>query len=140
MDNAEVEFRHIERRLDDLVREAKAHFRSADVLIEDRSARGYHYKNDHLFWSICFVKEWRVDIERARVTVELEYGEPLAEGDTPVIELKWRAELFQEGQDSRIDRRGQSNCSLAGLERQGIFGLVEGSIREATACLPHTEH
>jgi hypothetical protein len=132
MDLREAAFRRVESTLDELVMRAEQDIRSAAVRAEDRSARTYHYKNSHLFWSYTFLKEWRVNAERARITVSLTYGEPVNPEAPPEVEIGWRAELFQQGHESRIDERGKSSCALADIERQGIASLVKGAIREGT--------
>lgn len=136
MDPAEVQFRRVESVLDELVGKAQNQLRSADMRLEDRSARKYHYKNNHLVWSYAFLKEWRIGTEKARLTVVLSYGEPVNSEAVPEIELTWRAELFQQGQESRIDTKGNSKCSLADVERYGILTLVNGAVQEGTAHLP----
>ena len=136
MDSAEGEFRRVERLLDDLAAVAEKQLLSANVQSEDKSARTYHYKNDHLFWERMFLKEWRVESERARVTVNLMYGEPIHPSATPELKLSWRAELFQHGHESRIDKRGKSECSLSDIQQQGLAGLVLGAIHEGSGHLP----
>lgn len=136
MNRVETEFRRIESRLDEMVGRAEPDFRSANVLIQDWSARNYHYKNDHLSWSHSFLKVWDVGVERARITVCLSYTEPLNPEGPPEVELSSRAELFQQGQQSRIDKRTRSIVSLADIERQGIYSLVEAAILEGEAYLP----
>jgi hypothetical protein len=108
----------------------------ADVQVEDRSARTYHYKNEYLLWQYSFLKEWHVDAETARVTVNLIYGEPVEPGAAAEAELCWRAELFQRGQESRIDERSGSRYSLADIERQGMADAIAAAIQEGTNCLP----
>ncbi len=76
MTYAEAEFSRAERILDDLVKKAENSLVRTGIQIEDQSARTYHYKNDHLLWSYWFSREWPVDVETARVTVRLSYGEP----------------------------------------------------------------
>lgn len=131
-----MEFRRIESRLDEMVGRAEPDFRSANVLVQDWSARNYNYKIDHLFWSHSFLKEWDAGVERARITVRLSYTEPLNPEGPPEVELSSRAELFQQGQQSRIDKRTKSIVSLADIERQGIYSLVEAAILEGEAYLP----
>ena len=136
MNRVETEFRLIESRLDEMMGKAEPDFRSVNVRVQDWSDRNYHYKNDHLFWSHSFVKEWDVGVERARITVRLSYTESLNHEGPPEIELSWRAELFQQGQQSRIDKSSKSIVSLADIERQGIYSLVEVAILEGEAYLP----
>ena len=136
MNATEAEFRRVEEVLDDLVVAAKEPLRSADVQLEDRSVRTYHYKNERLFWEHCFIKEWRVEAERARVTVRLTFGEPIRSEATPELELSWRAELFQQGHESRIDKRGKLKLPLTHIEQQGIASFVTGAIHEGSGHLP----
>jgi hypothetical protein len=136
VNRVETEFRRIESRLDELVGKAELDLRSQEVRVEDWSARNYHYNNSYLFWSHSFLKEWIVGVERARITVCLSYHEPLNPEGPCEIELSWRAELFQQGQQSRIDKGSKSTFSLADIERQGIYSLVEAAILEAKAYLP----
>ena len=135
VNGVETKFRRIESRLDELVSRAEPDFRAVNVRVGDCSARN-HYKGDYLFWSHSFLKEWDVGVERARITVRLFYNEPLNPEDPTEIESSWRAELFQQGQQSRIDKRSESTISLADIERQGIYSLVEAAIREGEAYLP----
>jgi hypothetical protein len=133
----EAEFRLVERVLDDLVAAAQEQLRASAIQLEDRSVRTYHYKNEYLFWDHCFLAEWRVEAERARVTVRLTYGEPVRlDATPPELELSWRAELFQQGHESRIDRRGGRKLTLAQVQEQGIESLVGGAIREGSCHLP----
>jgi hypothetical protein len=133
---AEESFRRVECVLDALLAAAKEQLRSADVQIEDKSARTYHYKNQYLFWDHGFLKEWRVEAERARVTVRLAYGEPLHLDAVPELEISWRAELFQQGHESRIDKRGKQQLPLSQIEQNGIASFVTGAIHEASSHLP----
>lgn len=136
MNHVEAEFRRVESILDEIVSKAAPDFHSVNVRVQDESARNYHYKNQYLNWSHWFLKEWDVGVERARITVYLSYYEPLNPKAPPEIKLSWRAELFQQGQLSRIDKRMKSTISLAEIERQGIYNLVEAAILEGSAYLP----
>jgi hypothetical protein len=132
----EAEFRRVEAILDGLLEQDEQRLRSAGLQVEDRSARTYHYKNQFLFWSHVFMKDWAVDVERARVTVRLDCGEPVQPGDPARIELTWRAELFRTGQVSSIDKAGQALRSLADLQQKGIAATVMEAIAEGAAWLP----
>lgn len=133
---AEEEFRRVERTLDELLAAAREQLRSAEVQLEDRSARTYHYKNEHLFWEHQFLKEWCVEGERARVTVCLIYGEPTQLDATPELELSWRAEVFQQGHESRIDKRGKLKLLLPHVQKHGIASLITGAIHEGRSYIP----
>jgi hypothetical protein len=132
----ETEFRRVEAILDVLLGEDAGQLRAAGLDIQDQSARTYHYKNAHLFWSHTFLKEWRVDGETARVTIDLQYSEPFRPGDPPEIQLTWRAELFRQGQVSSISKRGGSLRPLADLQHDGIAAVVMHALAEGAACLP----
>ncbi len=136
MDLVEAEFRNVEKRLDLLLASEKLAFSTAGFVVEDNSARTYHYKNSHLFWIHSFRKEWLVDVERACVTVSLSYGEPIeAKSGATCVDLGTRAEMFQQGRESRIDERTDSKVSLVDLERLGIFNVVTTAFEESARCL-----
>lgn len=136
MDDIEAKFRNTEKILDQLLKTEEQPLLAQDVKIEDRSARTYHYKNQYLFWSHSFRKEWLVEAERACVTVHLSSGEPIQSNDPPIVKLDWRAELYSQGKESRIDKRHEESYSLAEIERAGITRLVMKAIQEGAACLP----
>jgi hypothetical protein len=136
MNPIETAFRRIETLLDELLEHAGEQLRCAGLQIEDHSARTYHYKNDHLFWSHSFLKDWLVDIEKARVTVSLDYSEPVRPQDPPSIRLTWRAELFWQGQVSSIDKRGEALLTLNDLKRDGIAVVIADAVAKAAVCLP----
>lgn len=136
MDQIEAEFRRVEAILDGLLEPAGERLRSAGLHVEDRSARTYHYKNDRPFWSHAFLKDWLVDIENARVTIWLDYAEPVRLQDSPRLRLTWRAELFRQGQVSSIDKRGEALRTLDDLQRDGIAAAVIEALAEAAGCLP----
>lgn len=98
--------------------EAEVQLRAAALQLEDRSARTYHYKNEYLLWDHCFLAEWCVDADRARVTARVVYGEPVRPAATPELELSWRAELFQQGHEPRIDKRGGRKLTLPSMTRR----------------------
>lgn len=134
---AEKQFREVEKTLDELLRKVEDQLRSSGLTIEDHSARTYHYKNDHLFWCYSFQKEWLVDVERACVTSRLSYGEPVGPNDAPEIKVSWRAEIFRQGQESRIDKRNEKNYSLQQVQQEGMSHLVMTAIEEGSSCLPN---
>lgn len=134
-DPIETAFRRVETLLDGLLAHADTALRSAGMQVEDHSARTYHYKNDHLFWSHSFVKDWPVDIEQARVTVCLDYAEPVQPQDPPRIRLTWRAELFRTGQASAVDERAEAWLSLDDLQRAGIAAVIADAVRQAAVNL-----
>jgi len=137
MTPVETEFRDVEGRLDKLLTDAKSAFDSAGFDIEDSSGRTYHYKNEHLFWSHLFRREWPVDIARARVTIRLFYGEPIkAKCAPPEINVLWRAELFKLGRESDADKRKESKLLLSAVENLGIVNVVTKALDEASLCLP----
>jgi hypothetical protein len=136
MDRIEAEFRRVESILDELLEQAGEPLRVAGLRVVDHSGRTYHYKNDYLFWSHAFVKEWPVDPERARVTAYLDYAEPMRLEEPPRVRLSWRAELFQQGQTSSVDERGESVLSLDDLQRRGIGAAVVEAVAEGAARLP----
>lgn len=136
MDPIEIAFRRVETLLDGLLGQAAEQLRSVGLQIEDRSARTYHYKNGHLLWSHSFLKEWLVDIEKARVTACLDYSEPVQPQDPPRIRLTWQAELFRQGQVSSIDKRGEELLTLDDLQRDNIAVVISDAIAKAVACLP----
>jgi len=133
---SEAEFRCVESKLDALVSDAEQALRLVEVQVEDVSRRTYHYKNEYLCWSYSFLKEWLVDVEKARVTIRITYGEPTDVRETPEVEFSWRAELFQQGQVSRIEKKGGFKRALLDVEQQGIAILVKGAISECEAYLP----
>lgn len=136
MDPIETIFRRVEAVLDGLLEHAREQLHSAGMQVEDHSARTYHYKNDHLFWSHRFQKDWLVGIENARVTVGLDYSEPAGLQDPPRIDLTWRAELFRQGQVSSIDQRGEAPLTLDDLQRGGIAVVIADAVAKGAACLP----
>jgi len=136
MKEVEAEFRCIERVLDDLLERDEERLRSAGLRHDDRSARIYHYKNDHLSWFHTFTKEWVVDVERARVTVGLYYGEPVQPQEAPKIELTWRAEQFRQGQESSIDKSGKATCAFRNVQEDGISAMVTKAVADGAECLP----
>ena len=137
MDAIEQQFREIEKILDGMLRESEGQLRSSGIQIIDQSARTYHYKNDHLFWSYSFQKEWLVEVERARVTVGMSYGEPVRPNDAPEIKVSWRAELYRQAQVSRIDKKGEKTHSLSRVQHEGVSFFVNAAIEEGAACLPN---
>lgn len=64
-----------------------------------------------------------VDGETRRVSVLLTYSEPL--GDQDDLSILVRAEVFQQGQVSRVDRRQEERIPIAQIEQTGIVDLVE---------------
>ena len=136
MESAEAQFRQVEATLDDLIENATSSLRAVSVEVEEHSARNYHYKNDHLFWSYSFRRDWLVDGETARVTVRLFYGEPVQLNEAPELEFTWQAELFRRGQESRVEQRFARTCSLRELEREGISNVVLNAVAEASQYLP----
>ena len=136
MDRIEVVFRRVESILDELLEQAGEPLRVAGLRVDDHSGRTYHYKNDYLFWSHAFVKDWPVGLERARVTVCLDYAEPMRLEEPPRVRLSWRAELLQQGQTSSVDERGESLLLLDDLQRRGIGAAVVEAVAEGAARLP----
>jgi hypothetical protein len=136
MEKAEKEFRRVEAVLDGLLERDAARLRSAGLHAEDHSSRTYHYKNPHLFWSHTFMKDWLVDVDKARVTIHLHYGEPVRPEDPPRIQLTWRAELFRQGQESSIDKKGETLHALAELKQDGIAAVIMEAIGEGASWLP----
>lgn len=134
---AEKQFREVEKTLDELLRNAESQLRSSGLSIKDHSARTYHYKNDHLFWCFSARKEWLVDIEKACVTARLSYGEPVRPNDAPEIKVSWRAEIYRQGQESRIDKKNEKCYSLQQVQQEGISRLVMTAIAEGSQCLPN---
>ena len=104
--------------------------------IFDDSSRKYHYKNDHLFWDYRFQKEWLVDIEQACVTIHLTYGEPAQPKETPNINISWRAEVYRQGQESRIDESNEKIITLEDVKNKGISSLVINEFEEGAKKLP----
>ena len=136
MDSVETEFRNVEEKLDLLLASEKRALCSAGFVVEDNSSRTYHYKNSHLIWIHSFRKEWLVDIERACVSVTLSYSEPIeADSGVPYVDLSARAELFQQGRESRIEDRTKSKVSLVDLERLGILNVVTTAFAQSARCL-----
>jgi hypothetical protein len=136
MDQIEAEFRRVESLLDGLLKQAEEHLQCAGVRIEDHSARTYHYTNEYLYWYQTFMKEWPVDVEKARVTAGLHYGEPIKGGERPNLRLSWRAELFQQGQESSIDKRGETLRTLDDVEKDGLAATMLEAIAQGAAWLP----
>lgn len=136
MERVESIFRRVEGVLDELLKKDDERLRSAGLVIEDHSGRTYHYKNDHLSWSQVIRKEWRVDLQRARVTVTLYYGEPAQPDELPTLTVTWRAELFQQGQESSIDKRGTFARSLQDVQQEGVAPVIDTAIAQGAACLP----
>ncbi len=134
-DDKEQQFRKNEKILDELLRYAESHLRFSGVSIENHSSPNYHYKNAYLCWSYSFLKEWLVELENARVTVYLSYSEPIKPNDTPEIRLQCKAEIFSQGQESKIDKRGERIYSLKQLETEGISNVVLSVINEASSSL-----
>src|SRR5579859_6787483 len=117
MESVEAAFRQTEGVLDELLKKDEERLRSSGLDIEDHSGRTYLRKNDPLSWFHIFRKEWRVDHEKARVTVTLYCGEPARAEDLPALTVTWRAELFQQGQESSIDKRGTFTRSLRDVQQ-----------------------
>jgi hypothetical protein len=136
VEKVEAEFRRVEAVLDGLLQLDAGRLRSAGLHAEDHSGRTYHYKNDHLFWAHTFMRDWLVDVDRARVTIHLYYGEPVSPGDPPRLQLTWRAELFRQGQVSSIDKRGETLHALAELKQDGIAAVIVEAIAEGARWLP----
>lgn len=110
MSPAEARFREVEAILDSKLDEYRKDKASADVLFQDLSARTYHYKNQFLSWSWRIIRDTPLDGETERVSVSIDYGEPRDGKDE--VEIAIRAEVFQSGQISRIDRRGERNITV----------------------------
>lgn len=136
MEHPESIFRRVEGVLDELLKKDDERLRSAGLVIEDHSGRTYHYKNHHLCWSQVFRQEWPVDLERARVTVTLYYGEPAQPGELPMLTVTWRAELFQRGQESSIDKKVTFTRSLQDVQHEGVAPVIDTAIAQGAACLP----
>lgn len=135
----EREFRRVETRLDALLMDAEAELRYAGVRVQDESVRTYHYKAHGLCWKHSFLREWIVGAETARITVHVEFGEPLSDtdgADIPNIHVEARAEVFLLGRPSRIDERSRSARTLAEIERLGMAQVVFDAMRQCEPLLP----
>src|SRR5262245_46317098 len=105
-DPEEVAFRDVERRLDDLLSEARSGLEAEGIKITDRSARYYHYKNQDLIWSIELQRNWLHFYEHARVTVEIAYSDFLCldsscskflrQNGPAIVRISRRSEVFRQ--------------------------------------------
>jgi hypothetical protein len=139
MDDAKSVFERVAKMLDELYLKAEPGLRSEGFEVEERSARTYHYKNNHLFWSCFFLKTWLLDLDRARVTVHVSYGEPATLKTLPAVEVTWRAEVFREGQRSRTDEKGIAAYSTDDLQREGLAAIVLKAFTNGAALLVRCE-
>jgi hypothetical protein len=102
MSLAEARFREVEVALNKKLEAYRNSEISTGVIFRDTGSPTYHYKNQFLSWSWTFVRNTPLDGETKRISVSISYGEPLDGKD--IIEVAVRAEVFQQGQVSRIDR------------------------------------
>ena len=126
MTPAEAAFRETERRLDELLRRDVESLRRRDISVCDDSGREYHYKNDHLSWSLRFEARRQRGSEIEKITVVLSF----TEDDAMSVRVWTRAEIFQIGQTSRWKSEEQSTMSVPHLEDAGLGATVLASIEK----------
>lgn len=129
--SAEAQFRLVEVMLDEQVSALLPNLR--EVTIRDLSARNYHYKNQFLSWSYQFVRDTKIDAEVERISVFLTYIEPF-EGEGGLSCLV-RAEVFQQAQVSRVDRKRRYVVSIEQVRSHGLESLLKDAFAQGAALL-----
>lgn len=123
MTPAEARFRQVELVLNQKLGCYRNDKISTGVVFRDLSASTYHYKNQFLLWSWTFVRDTPLDGETQRVSVTIDYGEPLDGIDK--VDIVVRGEVFQSGQVSRIDRRGKHSLAVEQFMAAPFVTLIE---------------
>lgn len=130
MFSAENIYRSYERVLDEDLNKHREKLLAENIEIIDNSARTYHYKNDHLFWSFSFIKKWAVDLETAQVTVLASYYEPASQSEKPLINLNKHIEVFSQGKELRISEREKLQIPMETYSSKGAGNIVREYIRK----------
>jgi hypothetical protein len=131
MAESEARFRQVERVLDKHLSSLRSN--TPDIVVRDLSARTYHYKNQVLTWSHHLVRDREDNGETKRISVLLTYSEPIAGEDDLAIRV--RAEIFQQGQLSRIDRRHDYLTPIAYIEQAGLEDLARSAFEQGAELL-----
>jgi hypothetical protein len=133
MSPAEARFREVEVLLNKKLGEYRDGVASNDVALRDASVPTYHYKSQFLSWSWTFVRDAVVEGETRRVSVSIDYGQPIEGKDK--IDIGIRAEVFQQGQVSRIDRRETRSVSVEQIQPIPFATLIEGELKRGQTLL-----
>ena len=126
----EKQFREAERRLDEVLRGDEAAIAARGVSVTDWSVRA-HVHNDYPRWSYSFEtrRPRGSEVEKVTVNVSLDEGEP------GVVNVWWRAEIFQLGQLSRWQSTNEMRLSLEGAVRKGLAAIVLEAVGAGEAAL-----
>ena len=91
-----------------------------------------HWDRDWPMWSSTFRRKWPIQSDFGLVTVALTYQWPLNLGPPEPISVRWQAEVFPTGGDSRFRVQGESSISVEELCTRGILAVVSGLIDTGT--------
>jgi hypothetical protein len=133
MTPAEARFRKVEAVLNKKLEDYRHDKISTGVVFRDLSAPAYHYKNQFLSWRWTFVRDTQLDGETKRLSVSIGYCEPLDGKDK--VEIAVRAEVFQPGQVSRIDRKDERSLAVEQLESDSFVTFIENGFARGQTLL-----
>jgi hypothetical protein len=133
MSAAETRFREVELILNKKLGDYRNDVASDGVVFRDLSAPTYHYKNQFLSWNWTFVRDTPRDGETKRVSISLGYWEPLDGKDK--LNLTVRAEIFQQGQISRIARNEERSLAVEQIEPIPFAILLEDEFKRGRTLL-----
>lgn len=120
MNETEKRFREAERQLDEMLRSDEAIIAARGITISDRSARKYHYKNEHLSWSYWFETRRARGSEIENVWVRVS----LYEHDVSTLKVSRGAEIFQIGKLRRWSSGTEELLPLEEMAHRGLASIV----------------
>jgi len=91
-----------------------------------------HWDRDWPMWTCTFRKKWPIKSDFGLVTVDITYQWPLKLSAPEPICVRWQAEVFPTGGDSRFHVRGESSLTVEELRNRGVLAVVSGLIETGT--------
>ena len=126
------------KQLDTQVDNARQALAAHGVSIEDRSNRsGFGGGIPYFLWDHWFEQRSPLGPEVALVRVCITYLDPPDTETPPEVELRWLAEIFQQGQLSRFRREERQRVLLSEFHARDFSSVVLDSIYHAQAFFPH---
>ena len=129
--DAEERFRAAEQVLDELLLQDRPAL--TGLMIHDQCGRTYNYKNPFLTWCYYFIRNVQDGTETRRVSVYVTFMEPPDLEKEDLISIETRAEVFQVGKPSRIDKRLESETTLENFRRTGLAAVLKAAFQTGDA-------
>ncbi|MBI5174665.1 MAG: hypothetical protein SFV17_22930 [Candidatus Obscuribacter sp.] len=123
MSQIESIFQENALRLDGAFSNALSQLVDMELRLENWDSTEYHYKNPRLSWCKKLIQEKAEPPEIYRLSVSVNYREPVSAEELPMIEACTVVEVFQSGATSRIRRQFTESAEISeqSLDRLGEF-------------------